>query len=123
VRDPAVRLANHPFPIQRFMGALTAIVLAWALLAGAQPVRASLGGAGDPSSHHISTGGTACVGAVPSTPERSRVAPAGLAALLFRVDAARRAEPLLERTNALVGGTPPALSRWRLAHATSTSIP
>jgi hypothetical protein len=116
-------MAQTPHPIQRLAAALAACALALSLLAVAAPVRAALASEGDPASHQIGTGGAGCVGAVPSAPERSRVAPQGLAILFAAVVAPKPAEPPAERTSPLTGGTPPRLSRWRLAHATSTANP
>lgn len=119
----AVPLAHSPNPIQRSTAALAAFALAFSLLALAAPARSALASEGVPGSHQIGTGGAGCVGAVPSPPERGRVAPPGLAIVVSGALAPKPAEPAAERTSPLAGGTPSALSRWRLAHATSTSAP
>lgn len=106
--------------IRRLTASIAILVLAVALLAPppslAAPERSS-----DSPAHEIGAGCAGLLGVAPSTPKRS----ADGTLVWFRALAETLAdEPSAARPGtAPVGGDAPALSRWRLAHSTSTSSP
>lgn len=104
------------------MAGILALALAWALLAPA-PGHATPGRAGEAPSNEIGAGASSCVSAVPSAPERSRVATDGVLSSARLLVEAAPADSSAFRVTTLVGGAAPALARWRLAHGTATASP
>jgi hypothetical protein len=107
--------------LERFTAGVLTLALAWALLAPA-PGHAAPGGASDSPSREIGAGASGCASAVPSAPERSRIAAdGGLASTRPLVDSTHADSSAWVAT--LAGGAAPALERWCLAHGTATSSP
>jgi hypothetical protein len=106
--------------IQRVGAACAAMAMALALLSP-PPSRAVPEGTGGSPSHEIGTGGSALVGAGPSTTTRS----AENTLVSLRVAAAQKiAESSTSDLRFVQAGSEaPAVIRWRIAHSTSTSNP
>jgi hypothetical protein len=106
--------------IQRVGAACAAMAIALALLSP-PPSRALPEGAGSSPSHEIGDGGSALVGAGPSTTTRS----ADSTLVSLRVAVAQRVAESSTTGLRFVqpGGEAPGVTRWRIAHSTSTSNP
>jgi hypothetical protein len=114
-------VTSHSTMRPRVTAAIAALALLWALFAS-PPGQATPERAGERAPHEIGQGSD-CSGAVPSPPERRRLAIEGALAALEPIADVAPGAPAHHHLDSVAGGAAPALARWRLAHGTATSNP
>jgi hypothetical protein len=106
--------------IQRMGAACAAVVIGLALLTPPPSLAAPERAGGSPS-HEIGDAGSTLAGVVPSPTKRSAEGPFVLFGVVVAPQAAASPTRGLRLFHA--GTEAPALTRWRIAHGTSTSSP
>jgi len=104
--------------IQRAGAACAAAVIGLTLLAPPPSLALS---AGDSPSHEIGTGGTTTLGVAPNATKRGAESTFVLLGVVAAAKPTAYSTPDLRVVHA--GSEAPALTRWRIAHGTSTSTP
>jgi hypothetical protein len=105
----------------RLTALLAAAALLWTLFAP-PPARATPEPVGERAPHEIAAGNE-CAGAVPSPPERRRLATEGAQQTLGEIADVAGDVRARRSVASVSGGGAPTLARWRLAHGTATSNP